>query len=240
MIIYMWSGPRNISTALMRSFENRQDTEVWDEPLYAYYLDKTKKNHPMSKEIIAKYNTNIDKLIKQISSQSSSKKIIYQKHMTHHIIKNTPINWIKNGVNCFLIRDPKDVLLSYIKNNKLKSTHDLGYPMQKKIFGKIKKINNNPVVINADDLLNNPRTILMLLCKALKIRFSEKMMKWPKGKRDSDGIWAKIWYDNVQKSTGFIKAKKNNERIPKKYQKIYLESLKIYNELNSFNIINAK
>ena len=100
MNIFMWSGPRNLSTALMRSFENRDDTEVWDEPFYAYYLKETKKNHPLKKEIIKKYETSIDNLIKLISVKSNSQNIVYQKHMTHHILEKTPLKWLKNGINC--------------------------------------------------------------------------------------------------------------------------------------------
>ena len=105
MNIYMWSGPRNQSTALMRSFENREDTKVWDEPFYAYYLKETKKNHPLANEIINKYETNLDKIIDLVTAEKDF--IYFQKHMSHHIIKKIPINWITKGNNCFLIRHPK-------------------------------------------------------------------------------------------------------------------------------------
>ena len=98
MNIFMWSGPRNLSTALMRYFENRDDTTVWDEPLYAYYLNQTKKKHPLNKAIINCYETNISNLIKKISKKKIDKKIFYQKHMTHHILEHTPLNWINSGV----------------------------------------------------------------------------------------------------------------------------------------------
>ena len=119
MKIYMWSGPRNLSTALMRSFENRVDTEVWDEPLYAYYLNETKKNHPMRDEIIKNYPTDINEIVKLMSKEPNNNKICYQKHMTHHILEQTPIHWIENGTNCFLIRHPKEVIDSYIKKKIL-------------------------------------------------------------------------------------------------------------------------
>ena len=236
----MWSGPRNLSTALMRSFENREDTKVWDEPLYAYYLKETKKDHPLAKEIINKYETNINKLINSISSKNFEKKIYYQKHMTHHILKKTSLEWIKNGVNCFLIRDPKDVLFSYIKKNKLEDLNDLGFTAQLKIFKIILSNGEKPIVINADDLSLNPNKVIRTLCSKLNISFNQKMIEWPQGKRETDGIWGEIWYHNVQLSTNFTKLKKNNTKIPEKYNSIYQECFKIYKELNSYNILNGK
>ena len=239
MNIYMWSGPRNLSTALMRSFENRDDTYVWDEPLYAYYLNETKKNHPLADDIINSYETDIDKLLIKIIKNSKNKHC-YQKHMTHHILSKTPLDWIINGINCFLIRDPKDVINSYIKKNDLNNSDDIGFPMQIKLFNLIKKLGSNPIVINADDLAKNPREILIKLCKNLKIDFSEKMMEWPRGKRDSDGIWESVWYKNVQSSTNFEILKKNFEEVPNKYNNIYLECKKIYEDLNNYNILHEQ
>ena len=240
MNIYMWSGPRNLSTALMRSFENRNDTKVWDEPLYAYYLDKTKKNHPLSQDIINQYEININKLITLMTKKNNDKKIFYQKHMTHHILDETPLNWIDSGMNCFLIREPRDVLLSYIKKNKLIDAKDLGFPMQIKLFNHIKASGKIPIVINADDLSSQPNEVLSNLCTKLKIPFTKKMLKWPKGERSSDGIWGKVWYQNVKLSSNFIKLKKNELDVPNMYEKIYLECTEIYNKLNKYNILNER
>ena len=239
MNIYMWSGPRNLSTALMRSFENRDDTYVWDEPLYAYYLNETKKNHPMAKEIIKKYETDIEKLITSISNKNIAT-ISYQKHMTHHILAKTPIEWIKNGINCFLIRNPKEVILSYIKKNDLNSSNDIGFPMQKKIFELVKKMGLKTVVINSENLSSDPKKVLTILCKNLNIPFSNKMLNWPTGKRISDGIWEKVWYQNVQSYTNFEILKNNNDQLPNKYNKIYHECLEIFNDLNKYNIFNER
>ena len=240
MNIFMWSGPRNLSTALMRSFENREDTKVWDEPLYAYYLNETKKDHPMFKEIIEAYEININKLTKRIVSTNKDEKISYQKHMSHHMLSQTPINWITKGTNVFLIRDPRDVILSYIQKNTLNNSDDIGFPMQKKLFNLIKDKGENPIVVNADDLSRSPRDVLIKLCSKLKIKFSEKMLTWNKGKRDSDGIWEKVWYKNVQSSTNFEKLKKNDQVIPKVHENIYKECLDVYNELNLYKIKNAR
>jgi len=236
----MWSGPRNLSTALMRSFENRSDTQVWDEPLYAYYLKQTNKQHPLKEEIINNYETNINKLIPAISQNLNDKKIFYQKHMTHHILKKTPLNWLTSGTNCFLIRDPKAVIQSYIKKNHLNNSSDIGFPMQIKLFRFIKKFGNKTIVINADDLSSSPRKVLTKLCKSLNIPFSEKMMSWPKGKRDSDGIWETIWYKNVKLSTNFEKSENNYREVSDDFKKIYFECLDIFNELNKYNILNEQ
>ena len=236
MIIFMWSGPRNLSTALMRSFENRKDTYVLDEPFYAYYLKKTGLNHPMKKEIIKNYPVSQNKIIKLITSKPGNKKIFYQKHMTQHIIKNTNLDWITMGYNCFLIRHPAKVINSYIKKNSLRNIDDIGFKKQFKIFNKVKKNNLNFIVINADNILINPNKTIKKLCRELKIRFSKKMLSWPKGKRSSDGIWSKVWYKNVELSNTFSKYRKEKINVPKKYKKIYEESLKYYNEMNQYSI----
>ena len=232
----MWSGPRNLSTALMRSFENRSDTEVWDEPLYAYYLKETKINHPMSKKIIKTYNTDINELITKMTKKKDNK-IFYLKQMTHHLVDNTPIDWIKNCKNCLLIRDPKKVILSYIKNNELKNSNDIGYPSQYKIFEYLQKINSKIIIINSDDLINDTTKTLVLLCKRLNIDYDDSMIKWPTGSRSSDGIWGQVWYKNLVKSSSFQKEEYNHlNTLPSKYNSIYEECKKIYEKLNFFNL----
>jgi len=236
MIIFMWSGPRNLSTALMRSFENRNDTDVYDEPFYAYYLYKTKLDHPMKKEIINHYPILQSRIIKSILSNTEKKKIYYQKHMTHHIIKNTKLDWLNKGYNCFLIRHPSKVINSYIKKNSLKNIDDIGFKKQYEIFKKVKKNKLKYTVVNADSILKNPYIILKKLCKKLNINFTKKMLTWPKGKRITDGIWSKVWYKKVELSNTFSKYKNEKIHVPKKYKKIYEESLKYYNEMNKYSL----
>ena len=232
----MWSGPRNLSTALMRSFENRNDTKVIDEPFYAYYLKKTQLDHPMKSEIINYYPTSQIQILKKITPQTQNNQIFYQKHMTHHIIKNTRLDWLNKGYNCFLIRHPAKVINSYIKKNTLISIDDVGFKKQYEIFNKIKKNKINYMVINADTILQDPSKTLKKLCKILEIRFTKKMLSWPAGKRSTDGIWSKVWYKNVELSNTFSKYKKEKYNVPKKYNDIYEESLKYYNEMNQYSI----
>ena len=237
MNIFMWSGPRNISTALMRSFENRTDTYVWDEPFYAYYLYKTKNNHPLKEEIINKYPYNEKEIIDKISLPPPKNKYIhYQKHMTHHILEETSLDWLSKGINCFLIRDPAEVINSYIKKNKLRSTLDLGFPNQLKLFEKVKFLNKKLIVINANDLLINPKKILTKFCLKINIPFEKNMLQWSKGLRETDGIWSSIWYDKVIKSTGFNNYYKQKIIIPKRFIKIYQECLLIYNTMSKYKI----
>ena len=232
--LFVWSGPRNISTALMRSFENRIDTKVYDEPFYAYYLKKTNLNHPMKNEIIKKYHTNEDKVIDLITTEDEKYKIFYQKHMTHHILDETRLDWINKGINCFLIRDPAKVIVSYLKKNTLKSIQDVGFKKLYKIF---KLLNSKePIVINADYLLENPEKYLKLLCQKLNLNFDQKMLNWPKGYRDTDGIWSKVWYHDVISSTTFKNKDDKEYMVPKNYEKIYKECLEIYEEINKHSI----
>ena len=232
----MWSGPRNLSTTLMRSFENRNDTKVIDEPFYAYYLKKTQLDHPMKNEIINYYPTTQQQILERIITKTKKNEIFYQKHMTHHIIKNTRLDWLNKGHNCFLIRHPAKVINSYIKKNTLKNIDDVGFKKQFQIFNKLNKNKINYTVINADMILKNPSKTITKLCNKLKIRFTKKMLKWPKGKRSSDGIWSQIWYKNVELSNSFSKFKKEKYNVPKKYKNIYEESLKYYNEMNQYSI----
>ena len=232
--LFVWSGPRNISTALMRSFENRKDTKVYDEPFYAYYLKKTNLNHPMKDEIIDHYHTNEDEVINLITKEDNKYKIFYQKHMTHHILDETRLDWINKGINCFLIRDPAKVIVSYLKKNTLKSIQDVGF---KKLYEIFKLLNSKePIVINSDYLLASPEKYLKILCQKLNLDFDQNMLNWPKGYRDTDGIWSKVWYQDVISSTTFNTKNSKEYTVPKTYKKIYKECLDIYEEINKYAI----
>ena len=190
----------------------------------------------MKNEIINNYPTSQKQILKIITEKTKNNEIFYQKHMTHHIIKNTRLDWLNKGHNCFLIRHPAKVINSYIKKNSLINIDDVGFKKQYEIFNKLKKNKVNYTVINADMILKDPSKIIKKLCNKLKIRFTKKMLNWPKGKRTSDGIWSQVWYKNVQLSNSFSKFKKEKYNVPKKYKNIYEESLKYYNEMNEQSI----
>ena len=232
MIVSCWSGPRNISTALMRSWSSRKDTFVTDEPFYAYYLKETKLKHPLYKEIINKYSSNYDEVVNYLISRiPKDKKIWYQKHMAHHIFDFNNIEWVNNCENCILLRHPKEVISSYSKKNKLNSVEELGYPQQYEIIKYLKKINKSYVIIDSSELLKNPEKVLSNWCMKINIKFDKSMLTWEKGNYVSDGIWWKSWYDNVIKTTGFKEYEKKDINIENKYDSIYNESMKYYSFL---------
>jgi len=237
--IAMWSGPRNISTAMMRSWENRADTIVIDEPLYGPYLHKTQKRHPMFAEIINNQGTDTPSIINHLIQDHlpDNKTIFYQKHMCHHIIDNLDISWIKHFKNVFLIRNPRYVLSSYLRKHDNPTPEDLGYPQQLKLFNYIK--NNcgyTPIVLESKDILKNPKRMIELLCKKLGIAFERNMLSWPKGYRSSDGIWARHWYNRVIESTGFSKYQANEMSLSVSEENIAIQCMPYYLELLKYKL----
>ncbi|CAN5548910.1 branched chain amino acid aminotransferase [soil metagenome] len=215
----MWSGPRNISTAMMRAWENRADTVVVDEPLYAFYLKTTGKPHPMADEVIAAGETDWRKVTAELAqgSPASNVSIFYQKQMTHHLLPEIESDWLVSLTNCFLIRDPAEVIVSYLKKNEEPSAEDLGFPQQAKIFEFVRGARGTvPPVIDARDVLQNPERVLRLLCEALGIEFDPAMLSWPPGLRDSDGVWAKHWYGEVAASTAFATYRAQRAEVPER------------------------
>jgi Sulfotransferase domain len=203
--IAMWSGPRNISTAMMRSFENRPDCAVVDEPFYAAYLSQTGLDHPMRDEVIASQPTDWREVAAALAGPApQGKPIFYQKHMTHHMLPGFGRAWTASCVNVFLIRAPEAVLASYAKRRGGFTLDEIGLPAQVELFEQAaERLGRAPPVIESRDVLENPRGALTLLCEACDIRFDEAMLHWPAGTRASDGVWAPAWYDAVERSTGF-------------------------------------
>ncbi len=223
--IAMWSGPRNISTAMMRAWENRADTMVVDEPLYAFYLKATGKPHPMADEVMAEGETDWRKVMASLTRSAppsgrkgpSHIKIFYQKQMTHHLLPEIERDWLRALTNCFLIRDPAEVIVSYLKKNEDPSAEDLGFPQQEEIFEFVRGDRGAvPPVIDARDVLQNPERILRLLCESLGLEFDPAMLSWPPGLRDSDGVWAKHWYGEVANSTGFAPYRAERVEVPQR------------------------
>jgi hypothetical protein len=203
--VAMWSGPRNISTAMMRSFGNRNDCFVVDEPLYARYLAATGKPHPGAPEIIASGETDWRKIVDSLTTEvPPGAAVHYQKHMAHHLQPEMPRDWLSSLTNCFVIRHPREVLASYAKIIETPTLADTGFPQQAEIFDFVRMTTGRtPPVLDAADVLKNPRRLLGLLCEALGIDFQDSMLVWLAGPRATDGIWAKHWYSEVENSTGF-------------------------------------
>ena len=230
--IAMWSGPRNISTALMRSFENRADTFVTDEPFYAHYLHKTGINHPYRKEVMADGNTDWNSAVDEITGPIPvGKTVWYQKHMAQHNFPDCDMKWVEKLINCILIRHPQEVMLSYSKKYEITSISQLGYPQQIDLYKLLTNLGSPPVILDAGDVLKNPDRVLRLLCRQLGILFYDEMLSWPAGKRKSDGIWGRHWYGSVEASTSFHPYAEKTGNLPSKYQDIYARSLDSYQQL---------
>ena len=203
--IAMWSGPRNISTAMMRSFGARSDCAVVDEPFYAAYLAATGLAHPMRDEILASQPTDwrmvADALI---GPPPDGKPVWYQKHMTHHMLPEFGRGWTDGLVNAFLIRAPEAVLASYVMKRADFSLEEIGLPAQAELFDRATdRLGRAPPVVEAEDVLADPQGALMLLCAAIGVSFDPAMLSWPPGRRTTDGVWAPAWYHAVERSTGF-------------------------------------
>ena len=203
--IAMWSGPRNISTAMMRSWENRADCAVVDEPLYAAYLARTGLDHPGKEEVIAAGDTDWRRVVEHLLGPvPGNRPIWYQKHMSHHLLPDMDTAWVAGLANVFLVRDPTEVVASYIKSRAQVAPEDIGLLQQQRLFDALAERGGEaPPVIDAGDFLRAPEAHLRALCGRLGIAFDAAMLHWPAGPRDSDGVWAPYWYARVWQSTGF-------------------------------------
>jgi Sulfotransferase domain len=203
--IAMWSGPRNISTAMMRSFEARGDCAVSDEPFYAHYLYRTGIDHPMRDEVIASQSLDPREVAAMLTGPiPGGRSIWYQKHMTLHMIDGVDRQWMAQVRNAFLIRDPSAVLASYASKRTDVTLADIGFVQQREIFEQeADRLGAPPPVVDAADILADPGRTLSLLCEALEIPYTEAMLHWPRGRRETDGVWAPAWYAAVENSTGF-------------------------------------
>ena len=183
--IAMWSGPRNISTAMMRAFGNRPDTVVTDEPLYGHYLLRTGLDHPGREAVIGAQETDWRKVTAALTGPvPGGRRVWYQKHMTHHLLPEIGRDWLDRLTNCFLIRDPREVLASYVRTRAQPTLADLGLPQQVAIFEQVRaRTGRVPPVLDARDVLCDPRRMLGLLCATIGIPFSERMLAWPPGPR---------------------------------------------------------
>ena len=204
--IAMRSGPRNISTAMMRAWENRTDCAVSDEPLYAAYLAATRLDHPARDEVVAAGETDWRRVVQALTQGPApmNKPLWYQKHMTHHLLPGMDTGWVHQLSNVFLIRDPAQVVESYLKSRATVVPDDIGLLQQLRLFDEVaQRLGHAPPVIDADDFLRSPETHLCALCQHLGLPFTDRMLHWPAGPRESDGVWAPHWYAAVWASTGF-------------------------------------
>lgn len=229
-IIQLWSGPRNISTAFMYSFAQRNDTQILDEPLYAHFLIKTGAQHPGVNEVLESQEHDGNKVMKKILSESWQKPIIFCKQMTHHLI-DIDLNFLKKSFNLLLVRNPKQVLNSYAKVIAHPQLADIGVKQNFDLYHYLKENNFHCLVIDSNELLKNPEKILRIICNKIEIAFQTSMLKWNAGAKPEDGVWAKHWYANVHQSTNFEPIKEREINLPSHLQKIFLESKPYYDFL---------
>ena len=231
--IAMWSGPRTLSTATMRAWENRADTAVVDEPLYACYLAATGLDHPGRDAVLASQPTDWRVVVRSLVQDPlpDGAAIGYQKHMTHHVLPEVDLDAFDGLRHAFLIRDPRRLLASYAKVREQPTLADLGLQQQVALFRRF----GGPVV-DSDDLLRDPEGRLRALCAALDVPFDPAMLRWPAGPRPTDGVWAPYWYASVEASTGFGPYREAPADLPADLEPLAEECRPYYDELASRRI----
>jgi len=231
--IAMWSGPRNISTAMMRSFENRPDTAVVDEPLYAYYLRVTGLQHPGRDDILRSQSDDWRVVTGELTGPvPRGRRIYYQKQMTHHLLPEVGRDWLAQVTNVFLIRDPAAVVASYARVRGEPELEDLGFPQQVEIFRRTAdRLGSPPPVLDAADVLSAPESLLTQLCVRLELPFDDRMLTWPAGSRESDGVWGPHWYGAVEASTGFAEPRAGVPTVPDRLADLVERCQPFYDEL---------
>ena len=237
--IAMWSGPRNISTALMRAFDNRSDCMVVDEPFYAHYLAATGVDHPGRDAILASQPTGANAVVSSLMAPlKAGNSVQYQKQMSHHITDETPLAWTNDVHNCFLLREPRAMIASYVKRRENPTFDDLGVRQLAEIYDHVSAAQDGaPIVIDSDDLLRDPPVFLRKLCDSLPIPFEDSMLAWPRGERLSDGAWAPWWYSNVEKSTGFENRAPYTGTLPAQLEVLAQQAMPYYKRLAQHKLI---
>lgn len=212
--ISLWSGPRNVSTALMCSFAQRSDTKVFDEPLYAHYLKNSpaKYYHPGAIEILATMENDGSKVV-EMMLKSSEKPVLFFKNMTHHIL-GLDLKFTNNIVNVLLTRDPKEMLPSFDKVIPNPKMRDVGYKFHSDLVSYFERYSIDYAVLDSKNLLLNPERVLKRLCSKIEIPFDKNMLQWAAGKIKEDGIWAEYWYNSIHKSVGFAPYSEKTEAFP--------------------------
>jgi hypothetical protein len=218
---------------MMRSWGNRSDTAVVDEPFYAFYLKQTGKPHPGAAEIMATGETDWPRVVDQLlTPPPPGVSILYQKQMTHHLLPKIDRTWLASVTNCFLIRDPSEVISSYLKQNGEPTLEDLGFVQQVDVFEFVRQGGaKTPPVLDANDVLRDPEKMLRLLCDALSVPFDQAMLSWPPGLRETDGSWAVHWYDAVARSTGFETYRERKEVVPDRLEQVHAHCRECYERL---------
>ena len=235
--ICLWSGPRNVSTALMYAFAQRSDTRVIDEPLYGYYLHVVSQmggaSHPGSAEVMAAMRTDSEQVIREVILGPCEKPVLFMKQMAHHLV-DIDFGFMRETVNVLLIRDPREMLPSLEKVIGKPTLADTGLKRQAELLQYLKDLGQSPPVLDSRELLRDAEGVLRQLCERLGIPFERAMLSWPRGPHPDDGVWAKHWYGNVHQSTGFVPYRPKTEPFPPALRDILEECAPYYDFLSFF------
>ena len=231
--ISMWSGPRNISTAMMYSFAQRKDTKVYDEPLYAYYLKHSdaRNYHPGAEDTMASMENDGGKVV-EMMTQNSEMPVLFYKNMTHHLL-DLNLEFMSELTNIILTRDPKEMLPSFAKVIEHPTMQDVGYKLHIDLINRFEQHNIKYVVLDGKNVLLNPKSVLSKLCDHIGIPFDDHMLHWTPSKRPEDGVWAKYWYDSVHESSGFGEYRPKTEPFPEHLIPLLQECQPYYDELHA-------
>lgn len=229
-VICLWSGPRNVSTALMYAFHQRSDTRVVDEPLYAHYLRVSGAIHPGGDEVRAAQDNDGDSVVRNVVLGETDRPVLFVKHMAHHLV-DLDLSFMDHTTNVLLIRDPEQMLPSLINQIPEPTLRDTGLKRQCDLYDDLATRGQKPTIIDSKELLLNPAGVLDKLCQNLDIPFFREMLSWPAGSRKEDGVWAKHWYHNVHKSTTFQQYREKTAPFPEFLKPLLVECQPYYDRL---------
>jgi len=228
----MWSGPRNLSTAMMYAFGNRADFAVWDEPFYAPYLAATGADHPLRDAIVAAHETDPAKVAQRcLDTIPAQMPHFYMKHMPHHMIDGFPLDWATECINIHLIRHPARVIASYGAKRQEMTLEDIGFAQQAALYDRF-----GGIVIDSDDIRADPDRMLRKLCTVINLDFDPAMLHWTAGPRKADGIWAPHWYNAVHKSTGFAGAEGPLPILDKAKSRLAAKAMPFFEQLSAVKL----
>ena len=228
--VNLWSGPRNVSTALMYSFAQRADTRVVDEPLYAHYLRVSGAPHPGREDVLRSLDPDGERVVRAVILGESDRPVVFFKQMAHHLVE-LDRGFLARCANVILIRDPRDMVPSLIVNLPEATLRDTGYAVLDELYDELRRIGQDPPVLDARELLLDPRSVLGELCERLEIPFDESMLRWEAGPRPEDGVWAPHWYASVHRSTGFEPYRPTRAALPERARPLLAECLPYYERL---------
>ena len=229
--INCWSGPRNVSTALMRSFAQRADTQALDEPLYGHYLHTTGAPHPGRDELVRILETDAGKIIEDVILGPAERPVLFMKQMVHHLTPDLDIGFLDRCVNVLLIRDPAEVISSLVHQLPEPTMRDVGLQRQVELFDDLKDRGQDPPVLDARQLLLDPEHVLRQLCGSVGLEWDAAMLSWPAGPAPEDGVWSKYWYDNLERSRGFAPYRQRDREVPEHCRDLLAECQTIYDGL---------